>query len=89
MDNFAEFKQHCPPPWISNPAALRYFHSHSSHIHHNMHTSIHVLDPGKGVCTDPGGRDATVGGGGPGPPVGAGELQSNLDRGGVKTKQNG
>ncbi len=44
-----------------------------------------VLDPGKGVCADPVGRDATLGVGGPGPPVGAGERQLNLDRGGEKT----
>jgi hypothetical protein len=44
-----------------------------------------VLDPGKGVCTDPVGRDATLGVGGPGPPVGAGERQLSPDRGGEKT----
>jgi hypothetical protein len=44
-----------------------------------------VLDPGKGVCADPRGRDATLGEGGPGPPVGAGELQLSPDRRGVKT----
>jgi hypothetical protein len=31
------------------------------------------------------GRDAVFGGGGPGPPVGAGELQLSPDRGGEKT----
>jgi hypothetical protein len=44
-----------------------------------------VLDPGKGVCADPVGRDATLGAGGPGPPVGAGEHQLSPDRGGEKT----
>jgi hypothetical protein len=43
-----------------------------------------VLDPGKGVCADPVGRDATLGVGGPGPPAGAGERQLSLDRGGEK-----
>jgi hypothetical protein len=44
-----------------------------------------VLDPGKGVCADPVGRDATLGVGGPGPPVGTGECQLSPDRGGEKT----
>ncbi len=44
-----------------------------------------LLDPGKGVCADPVGRDATLGAGGPGPPVGAGERQLSPDRGGEKT----
>ncbi len=44
-----------------------------------------ALDPGKGVCVDPVGRDATLGAGGPGPPVGAGERQLSLDSGGEKT----
>jgi hypothetical protein len=44
-----------------------------------------VLDPGKGVCVVPVGRDATLGVGGPGPPAGAGERQLSLDRGGEKT----
>jgi hypothetical protein len=44
-----------------------------------------VLDPGKGVCADPVGRDATLGVGGPGPPVGTGERQLSPDRGGEKT----
>jgi hypothetical protein len=46
---------------------------------------LHVLDPGKGVCADPVGRDATLGVGGLGPPVGAVERQLNPDRGGEKT----
>jgi hypothetical protein len=44
-----------------------------------------VLDPGKGVCADPRGGDATLGVGGPGPPMGDNERQLNLDRGGQKT----
>ncbi len=44
-----------------------------------------VLDPGKGVCADPRGRDATLGAGGPGPPMGDSERQLSLDRGGEKT----
>ncbi len=47
--------------------------------------SVSVLDPGKGVCADPVGRDATLGVGGPGPPVGAGERQLSPDWGGEKT----
>ncbi len=39
-----------------------------------------VLDPERGVCADPVGRDAIFGVGGPGPPVGAGERQLSLDR---------
>ncbi len=50
---------------------------------------MRVLDPGKGVCADPRGRDAVLGEGWPGPPVGAGEPQLSPDRGGVKRKQNG
>ncbi len=37
------------------------------------------------MCVDPRGRDATLGAGGPGPPVGAGERQLSPDRGGEKT----
>ncbi len=44
-----------------------------------------VLDPGKGVSADPRGGDATLGVGGPGPPMGDNERQLNLDRGGEKT----
>jgi hypothetical protein len=44
-----------------------------------------VLDPGKGVCTDPRGRDATLGEGEPRPPVRDNERQLSLDRGGEKT----
>ncbi len=44
-----------------------------------------VLEPGKGECADPVGRDAIVGAGGPGPPVGAGERQLSPDRGGEET----
>jgi hypothetical protein len=39
-----------------------------------------VPDPEKGVCTDPVGRDATLGVGGPGPPVRVSERQLSLDR---------
>ncbi len=45
----------------------------------------HVLDPEKGVCADPVGRDATLGVGELGPPVGVTERQLNLDRKGGKT----
>jgi hypothetical protein len=44
-----------------------------------------VLDPERGVCADPVGGDATLGVGGPGPPVGAGERQLSPDRGDEKT----
>jgi hypothetical protein len=44
-----------------------------------------VLDSGKGVCADPVGRDATLGVGGPRPPVGASEHQLSIDKGGEKT----
>ncbi len=44
-----------------------------------------VLDPGKGVCANPSGRDATLGAVGPGPPMGDNERQLSLDRGGEKT----
>jgi hypothetical protein len=44
-----------------------------------------VLDPEKGVCADPVGGDATLGVGGPGPPVGISERQLSLDREGEKT----
>ncbi len=37
------------------------------------------------MCGDPVGRDATLGVGGPGPPMGASERQLSLDRGGEKT----
>ncbi len=46
---------------------------------------IIVLDPKKGVCTDPVRRDAIVGVEGPGPPVGVSEHQLSPDRGGEKT----
>jgi hypothetical protein len=46
---------------------------------------IHVLDPEKGVCADPVGRDATLGVGGPGPPVKVSERQLSLDRESEKT----
>jgi hypothetical protein len=39
-----------------------------------------VLDPGKGVCTDPRSGDANLGVGGPGPP-----MQLSPDRGREKT----
>jgi hypothetical protein len=48
-------------------------------------SGIVVLDPGKGVCADPVGKDTTLGVVGPGPPVGAGERQLSLNRGGEKT----
>ncbi len=53
----------------------------------NHHIILHhiVLDPGKRVCMDPRGRDAALGEGGPGPPVGDNERQLSLDRGGEKT----
>jgi hypothetical protein len=44
-----------------------------------------VLDPEKGVCADPVEGDATLGVGGPGPPLGVSEHQLSLDRGGEKT----
>jgi hypothetical protein len=44
-----------------------------------------VLDPGKGVCADPRRGDATLGVGGPGPPMGDNEHQLSPDRGGEKT----
>ncbi len=44
-----------------------------------------VLDPKKGVCTDPVGRYAILGVEGPGPPVGVIERQLSLDRGGEET----
>ncbi len=46
---------------------------------------IIVLDPGKGVCADPRGGGATLGAGGPGPPMGDSERQLSLDREGEKT----
>ncbi len=48
-------------------------------------TIIIVLDPKKGVCADPVGRDASLGVEGPGPPVGVSEPQLSQDRGGEKT----
>jgi hypothetical protein len=44
-----------------------------------------VLDPEKGECADPVGRDAILGVEGPGPPVGVSERQLSLDRGGEKS----
>ncbi len=44
-----------------------------------------VLDPGKGVCEDPGRGDATLGVGVSGPPKGDDEHQLSPDRGGEKT----
>jgi hypothetical protein len=44
-----------------------------------------VLDPEKGECTDPVGRDAILGVEEPGPPVGVSERQLSLDRGGEKS----
>ncbi len=44
-----------------------------------------VLDPGKGVCANPRRGDATLGVGGPRPPMGDNEHQLSLDRGGEKT----
>ncbi len=46
---------------------------------------VTVLDPKKGVCADPVGRDAILGVEGPGPPVGVSERQLSPDRGGEKT----
>jgi hypothetical protein len=46
---------------------------------------ISVLDPERGVCADPVGRDATLRVGGPGPPVRVSEHQLSPDRGGEKT----
>jgi hypothetical protein len=37
------------------------------------------------VCADPRGGDATLGAGGPGPPIGDSESQLSLDRKGEKT----
>jgi hypothetical protein len=48
-------------------------------------TIVIVLDPKKGVCVDPVGRDAIFGIEGPGPPVGLSEQQLSLDRGGEET----
>jgi hypothetical protein len=48
------------------PTGFRFYFDNSQ----NVYTVI-VLDPGKGVCADSVGRDATLGVGGPGPPVGA------------------
>ncbi len=57
--------------------------------HRRQHVAIIkyviVLDPGKGVCADPRGGDATLGEGGPGHPMGDSERQLSLDRGGEKT----
>jgi hypothetical protein len=44
-----------------------------------------VLDPKKGVCADPVGRDAILGVEGPEPPVGVSERQLDPNRGGGKT----
>ncbi len=44
-----------------------------------------VLDPEKGVCADPVEWDATLGVGGPGPPVGVSERQLSVDKGGEET----
>jgi hypothetical protein len=44
-----------------------------------------VLNPKKGVCVDPVGRDAIYGVEGPGPPVGISGRQLSPDRGGGKT----
>jgi hypothetical protein len=52
---------------------------------HGSEIVITVLDPGKGVCVDPRGVDATLGAGGPGPPMEDSEHQLSLDRGGEKT----
>ncbi len=46
---------------------------------------VSVLDPGKRVCADPRGGDATLGAGDPGPPIGDNERQLSLDRKGEKT----
>jgi hypothetical protein len=48
-------------------------------------TVMIVLDPEKGECTDPGGRDAILGVEGPGIPVGVSERQLSLDRGGEQS----
>ncbi len=44
-----------------------------------------VLNPGEGVCANPGKGDATLGVGGPGPPERDGEHQLVPDRGGGET----
>ncbi len=44
-----------------------------------------VLNHGRGVCADPGKRDATLGVGGPGPPERGSERQLDPDSGGGKT----
>jgi hypothetical protein len=46
---------------------------------------VFVPDPEKGVCADPVGKDATLGVGGPGTPIGASERQLSSDRGDGKT----
>jgi hypothetical protein len=51
------------------------------------YTVVTVLNPGKGVCADPGKRDATLGVGGPGPPERGSEQQLDPDSGGGKTLQ--
>ncbi len=49
------------------------------------HPNGTVLNHGKGVCADPGKRDATLGGGGPGPPEKGSEQQLIPDSGGGET----
>ncbi len=44
-----------------------------------------MLDPGKGVCADPGKKGAILEGEGPGPPSGDNKRQLSPDRGGGKT----
>ncbi len=48
-------------------------------------TVMIVLDPEKGECKDPVGRDAILGVEGPGIPVGVSERQMSLDRGGEQS----
>ncbi len=40
-------------------------------VRNRMPGIVTVLDPEKGVCADPVGRDATLGVGGPGPQLGS------------------
>ncbi len=89
-----------PPSYITYSSShIQYSILHSSYpilyITHALHPTpdrphtLLVLDPEKGVCADPVEGDATLGVGGPGPPVGVSERQSSLDRGGRKTWQDG
>ncbi len=57
------------------------------YVTRNTSRLITVLDPSKGVCTDPVGRVAILEVEGPGPPVGVSERQLSPDRGGEKMWQ--